>query len=49
MALGRDVHNMDNAMDVVIASALQKSRLTSITKSSDIVLKAAEKRSSGRT
>ncbi len=43
MALGRDVHRMDTAMDIVIASALQKSGLTSITKSSDIVLKAAEK------
>ena len=43
MALGRDVHGMDTAMDIVIASALQKSCLTSITKSSDIVLKAAEK------
>ena len=43
MALGRDVHRLDTAMDVVVASALQKSCLTSITKSSDIVLKAAEK------
>jgi hypothetical protein len=44
MALGRDVHRMDTTMDIVIASALQKSCLTSITKSSDIiVLKAAEK------
>ena len=30
-------------MDIVIASALQKSCLSSINKSSDIVLKAAEK------
>jgi hypothetical protein len=43
MALGRDVHRMDTAMDIVIASALQKSCLTSTTKSSDIVLKAAER------
>ncbi len=43
MALGRDVHRLDTAMDIVIASALQKSCLTFISKSSDIVLKAAEK------
>ena len=43
MALGRDVHMLDTAMDLVIASALQKSCLSSIDKSSDIVLKAAEK------
>ncbi len=43
MALGRDVHRLDTAMDIVIASALQNSCLTSITKSSDVVLKAAEK------
>ncbi len=43
MALGRDVHRLDTTMDIVIASALQKSCLSSIDKSSDIVLKAAEK------
>ncbi len=43
MALGRDVHKLDSAMDIVIASALQKSCVTSFNKSSDIVLKAAEK------
>jgi len=43
MALGRDVHMLDTAMDLVIASDLQKSCLSSIDKSSDIVLKAAEK------
>ena len=43
MALGRDVHMLDTAMDLVIASALQKSCLSSTDKSSDIVLKAAEK------
>jgi hypothetical protein len=43
MALGRDVHRLDTAMDIVIASALQKSCLSPINKSSDIVLKAAEK------
>ena len=49
MALGRDVPRLDTAMDLVIASALQKSCSTSTNKSSDIVLKAAEKQSSGRT
>jgi hypothetical protein len=43
MALDRDVHRLDNTMDIVIASALQKSCLSSIDKSSNIVLKAAEK------
>ncbi len=43
MALGRDVHRLDTAMDIVVVSALQKSCLSSITKSSDIVLKAAER------
>jgi len=43
LALGRDVHRLDTAMDLGIASALQKSCLFSIVKSSDIVLKAAEK------
>jgi hypothetical protein len=43
MALGKDVHKLDTAMDIVIASALQKSCLSSIDKSSDIVLKTAEK------
>ncbi len=49
MALDRDVHMLDTAMDIVIASALQKSRLSSIDKISDIVLKAAENPNSGRT
>ena len=43
LGLGRDVHRLDIAMDLVIASALQKSCLFSIDKCSDIVLKAAEK------
>ena len=44
MALGRDVNRLNTAMDLVIASALQKSCLSSIAdKSSDIVLKAVEK------
>jgi hypothetical protein len=43
MALGRDVHKLDTAMDMVIASGLTKSCLSSSCKSSDFVLKAAEK------
>ena len=43
MALGRDVHRMDSAMDLVIASGLMKSCLSSSSKSSDFVLKAAER------
>ena len=41
LALGMDVH-MDTAMDIVIASGLTKSCLSSLCKSSDYVLKAAE-------
>jgi hypothetical protein len=43
MALGRDVHMLDTAMDLVIAHGLTKSCLSSSCKSSDFVLKAAEK------
>ena len=43
MALGMDVHMLDTAMDLVIASRLTKSCLSSSCKSSDFVLKAAEK------
>ncbi len=43
MALGRDVHKLDATMDLVIASALQKSCLSSTDKSSDVVLKKAER------
>jgi hypothetical protein len=42
MALRRDVHRMDMAMDIVIASGLTKLCLSSSRKSSDFVLKAAE-------
>ena len=48
MALGRDVHMLDNAMDLVIASGLTKSCLASTCKSSDFVMKAAEKTKSGK-
>ena len=43
MALGRDVHILDTAMDLLIASGLTKSCLSSSCKSSDFVLKAAKK------
>jgi hypothetical protein len=43
MALGRDVHRLDTAMGIVIASGLTKSCLTFSCKSSDFVLKATEK------
>ena len=43
MALGRDVHMLDTAIDLVIAAGLTKSCLSSSCKSSDFVLKAAEK------
>jgi len=43
MALVRDVHRLDTAMDIVIVSGLTKSRLSSSCKSSDFVRKAAEK------
>jgi hypothetical protein len=43
MALGMDVHMLDTAMDLVIASRLTKSCLSSSCKSSDFVPKAAKK------
>ena len=43
LALGRDVHRLDTTMDLVVASGLKKSCLSSSCKSSDFVLKAAEK------
>jgi len=43
MALGRDAHRLYTTMDLVIASGLTKSCLSSSCKSSDFVLKAAEK------
>ena len=44
LALGRDVHRLDIAMDIVIASGLTKSCLSpSCNNSSDYVLKAAER------
>ena len=48
MALGRDVQRLDTVMDLVIASGLTKSCLTSSCKSSDFVLKAAEKAKFGK-
>jgi hypothetical protein len=41
--MGRDVYMLDTAMDLVIASGLAKSCLTSSYKSSDFVMKAAKK------
>ena len=41
-ACGRGIHRKDSVMDVVIASALQKSCLSSSTRSSDFVLRQAE-------
>jgi hypothetical protein len=43
MALGRDVHMLDTTMDLIIASGLTKSCLSTSSKSSDFVLKATEK------
>ena len=43
MALGKDVQMLDTTMDIVIASGLTKSCVSSSCKSSDFVLKAAEK------
>ncbi len=43
LALGRDVDRLDTTMDMVIASGLTKSCLSSSYKSSDFVLKAVEK------
>ena len=48
LALGRDVHRMDTAMDLVIASALTKSCLSSSSRSSDFVLKGAERAKFGK-
>jgi hypothetical protein len=48
VALGRDVHRLDTAMDIVIAFGLTKSCLFSSSKSSEIVLKAAEKAKFGK-
>ena len=42
MALGRDVHMLDTALDVVSASGLAKPCLSSSCKSSDFVLKVSE-------
>ena len=39
LALGRDVHRLDTAMDLGIASGLTQSCLSSSSKSSDFVLK----------
>ncbi len=41
MALGREVHKLDTAMNIVIASDLTKSYLSSSCKSSDFVVKVA--------
>jgi hypothetical protein len=43
MALGRDVHMLDIAMDIVIASGLTKSCLFSSCKSSDLSLRGQKK------
>jgi len=48
LALGRDIHRLDTAMDIVIASGLTKSCLSYSCKSSDFVLKAAEKAKFGK-
>jgi len=48
LALGRDVHRLDTAMDIVIALGLTKSCLSSSCKSSDYVLKAAERAKFGK-
>ena len=48
MALGRDVHMIDTAMDLVIASGLTKSSLSSSSKSSDFILKATERTKFGK-
>jgi hypothetical protein len=48
MALGRDFHRMDTTMDIVIASGLAKSCLFSSCKSSDFVLKGAERAKFGK-
>ena len=48
MVLGRDVHVMDTAMDMVIASGLTKSCLSSSCKSPESVLKGAERAKFGK-
>ena len=48
LALGRDVHRLDTAMDLVIAFGLTKSCLSSSSKSSDFVLKGAERAKFGK-
>ena len=48
LAMGRDVHRLDTAMDLVIASGLTKSCLSSSSKSSDFVLKGAERTKFGK-
>ncbi len=48
LALGRDVHRMDTIMDIVIASGLTKSCLSSSSRSSDFVLKGAERAKFGK-
>ena len=47
IALGKDVHKLNTVMDTVIASGLNKSCLSSSCKSSDYILKAAEKNKFG--
>ena len=42
MDRGRDVHRMDSTIDIVIASGMTKSCLSSSSKSSDFVLKAVK-------
>ncbi len=48
MALGRDVHRMDTTMDLVIASGLTNSCLSSSSTSSDFVLKVGERAKFGK-
>jgi len=43
LALGRDVHRLGTTMNLVVVSGLKKSCLSSSCKSSDFILKAAEK------
>ena len=48
MALGRDVHRLEYAMDMFIALGLTKSCLSSSCKSSDLVLKGDETANIGK-
>ena len=48
LALGRYVHRLDTAIDLVIASGLTNSCLSSSSKSSDFVLKGAERAKFGK-